>query len=553
MARRPRKDEERSMDSLMDAMTNVVGILLLILIVSSLGITAAVKKIVENMPEISEEQLQAMKDSRQKTLDNLKELRATQADVEKQVDPEKAAQLALALEEFKKENAELAEQTSDLEELLAKVKELEPIKDEKQERNTEAAKKVNDLDAALAAKPPVEGPPAREITLPDPRPADAESEVYYIACKHQKLYLIGEPYELMMKIRNVLDSSFVDLVYQGDAIGSRVFTVYSTDKNDNGNYLAPTVSYQARSRRAREALDYMNQVTLKTLADPAGKNVFVQLFGASEAAQEAKKEWPVYKCRLDKAKVTAFFKANAGKGELIYTPKFVSDRIRIEVGLNPEMGMTEEQFLSGNSGFVQLIKQAAMARRVAIIFYVAPDSFDTYLKARDFCTAQRVNAGWILWEGEHITDLRPNKRREKTSYDFSTLPEMDYLKLSQFVGPKLVAKVNAAISTFEADLAKVPLPKDLKAGAETEEFKTGLRENREKWANDIVNDVRALYRTPLAASEATRREEVAITIHPPEVMHIRTFVPRNPPNAPRPKPTPGNRPTPSGPPPLILD
>ena len=40
----------------MDALTNVVGILLLILIVSSLGISAAVKKIVENLPEVTQEE-----------------------------------------------------------------------------------------------------------------------------------------------------------------------------------------------------------------------------------------------------------------------------------------------------------------------------------------------------------------------------------------------------------------------------------------------------------------------------------------------------------------
>ena len=554
MAKRSRKDEERSMDSLMDAMTNVVGILLLILIVSSLQITAVVKQIVENLPEVSEEQLQAMRDSRQKTLDNLKELRATQADVEAQIDPEKAAQLALELDQFEKENAELAEQTSDLEELLAKIKEIEPVRDEKQQRNVEAAEKVNELDAALAAKPKVEAPPAREITLPDPRPADRESDVYYIACKHNKLYIIGEPYELMMKIRNGLDANFTDLVYRGDEIGSYVYSVYSTDRNDNGGLLSHYVSYQVRSRRAREALGYMSSVNLKTLKDPAGKNLFVQLFGGNEQSQEQKKEWPIVKFRFDKAKVKAFFENNAKSGDLFYKPQFVGDRISIQVGVNPEKGMTDKEFLSGNSPFVQLIKKAAMIRRVAVIFYVAPDSFDAYLRARDYCTNQRVNAGWVLWDGETINDLRPNKRREKMTYDFAALPEEDYFKLCQFAGPKVAAKVNAAISDFEAGLAKVPVPKDLKTPADIEKFKTGLKEHREKWSNDIVNDVRAIYRAPLTASEASRREEVSITIHPPEVMHIRTFVPRRPPTAPIPERKPGatGKP-PTGPPPLILD
>ena len=71
MSRRARAEEERSMDSLMDAMTNVVGILLLILIISSLSISDAVRQIVENLPEVSEEQLAAMKVSREKTLKKL--------------------------------------------------------------------------------------------------------------------------------------------------------------------------------------------------------------------------------------------------------------------------------------------------------------------------------------------------------------------------------------------------------------------------------------------------------------------------------------------------
>ena len=61
MARRRRGDDDPGMDSLMDALTNVVGILLLILIVSSLGIQAAVKKVVESLPEVTEEQLESMK------------------------------------------------------------------------------------------------------------------------------------------------------------------------------------------------------------------------------------------------------------------------------------------------------------------------------------------------------------------------------------------------------------------------------------------------------------------------------------------------------------
>ncbi len=539
------------MDSLMDAMTNVVGILLLILIVSSLGITAAVKKIVENMPEISVEELEAMKSSRQKTLDNLAELRSTKAEVEEQIDPEEVEQLALALEQFEKENEELARMTSDLEELLAKSKELEPIKEEKEERNTEAVEQLNDLEAALAAKPKRNEPPPREITLPDPRPADDQSLVFYVACRHEKLYVIGDPYELMVKIRDALDANFTRLVYRGGEIGSYVHNINSTRENDRGGFEPLRADFQARTRRDKEALDYLKPVNLKSLKLPEGRSIFERVFGTNENQQESKREFPVRKFRLDQAKVQEFFEANASKGPLVYHPEFAGDRIRIEVSVNPEQGLTEEQLFSGDSPFVELIKRANVLRRVALIYYVAPDSFDIYLKARDYSTLQRVNAGWVLWNSERLDNLRPNRTRDRITYNLNALPDEEYLQLSKFLGPIVAEKVNARIDSFEKDLETVPIPENIKGQNQIDEFKAGVREHREKWAEEAMYDVMNIYTTPLAAAQVDRLEEIAIDVQPPEVMHARIFRPNGVPNAPIPPAR--DRPEPTGPKPIILD
>lgn len=542
MARRPRQEEERSMDSLMDAMTNVVGILLLILIVSSLGITAAVKKIVENMPDVTPEMLETLKASREKTLRNLEELKSTQSSViESQIKPEDAQQLALDLDKFEKENADLAEKTSDLDELLAKAKELEPIKEEKEDRNTAAVKELNDLKAALADKPEVEAPPAREITLPDPRPADPEAYVYYVACRNKKLYIIGEPYQLMLKLRDALDQNFTSLAYRDGQVGSYVFGLQSTRQDENDRFINHIVDYRARSRREREALSFMRQITLKTRQAPDGISVFNYVLGGNEEQQEAKKEWPVFKMRLDQKKVKDFFAQNANRGELTYTPVFEGDRIKVEVGFNPEGGMTEEEFLKRGSPFVELVKQASVNRRVILMYYVKSDSFDTYLKARAYSTSQRVPAGWILSDSDRIPNLGPNKRRETIDYDLNALPEADYLKLVQFVGPKVAEKINKHIEEFDAEMAKVQPPKELKE-PEAKAFMDGVLAEREIWANQMTGDFRAIYIAPLAASEATTSKETVVDLHPPYIPHIRTFVPRSaPPSAPRPKPTGGPR------------
>ena len=110
MARRPKIDEERSMDSLMDALTNVVGILLLIIIISSLGISAAVKKVVENLPEVTKEELEALKSTRESTLKNLEELRITQQRTETKLPtPEEQLQITAEIEEIEKNNEDLAD------------------------------------------------------------------------------------------------------------------------------------------------------------------------------------------------------------------------------------------------------------------------------------------------------------------------------------------------------------------------------------------------------------------------------------------------------------
>ena len=98
MARARKSDEERSMDSLMDAMTNVVGILLLILIVSSLGISAAVRKIVANIEPVTEQELQIMKTTRENTLQNLEKLRQLQSQMDQKKIDEKEDKIKDAME-----------------------------------------------------------------------------------------------------------------------------------------------------------------------------------------------------------------------------------------------------------------------------------------------------------------------------------------------------------------------------------------------------------------------------------------------------------------------
>jgi vacuolar-type H+-ATPase subunit I/STV1 len=298
MARRARKEDERSMDSLMDAMTNVVGVLLLILIVSSLGITAAVKKVVENLPEVTEEELQAMKVSRDKSKKNLQDLEQTQTTlVKNEMTDQEATTLLAELEDFEKNNKDLADKTSDIEEWKAKVEEAEKVKEERDAMVLEADKKDRELAAILAQTPEAKVIAAKEIMMPNPRMADPESRALYAVCKFGKLYFIGDPYEHCLKVQQVIDQNFTDLAYTGKAIGSYTYAVKDTKKNENDYYL-PVYEKVRLSRREKEALAAWDGLKLnmknRVGEDIKETTVLKRIVGADDEAELA-----VHKFRFD--------------------------------------------------------------------------------------------------------------------------------------------------------------------------------------------------------------------------------------------------------------
>jgi len=535
MARRPRGDDERSMDSLMDALTNVVGILLLILIVSSLGITAVVKKVVENLPEVTQEELEAMKVSRDKTLKNLQELRQTQTNtLENLPTEEEASQLIAELEEFEENNKELAEKTSDIEEWAVKVTEQEEGKTKNEEVVSISDTKNRELAAILAQTPEVEVKTAKEVLMPDPRRADPEATALYIICKFGKVYFVGDPYTHALKIRDVIDQNFTDLAFTGQAIGSYTYYLRDTKKNENGSFLPLYETYRL-SRREREALAAWDKLTPKW-ANGAGVvgdtdvSIITRIFGTNDEA-----ELPIAKFRYDIKKITAFF----GEGKMgpkdfkYHVVPGGSDRIKMQLEPRAEGGWTPEQFLAAGSEFEQACKQASSARRTLFYFYVAPDSFDTYLQARAKSQQFRIPAGWTVWAGEKL-EPKAMPQRSTLRYNLDTIPDAAYMQTANSVGPFLVNELTAEWTELDARVAAA-VPEKMTAEPEKAEFIKNLKAER------IVFDTTRFqgyviepFRTALAAEEASGETEVVIEIHPPEIPQIRIFSVSIPPKAPKP-------------------
>lgn len=545
------------MDSLMDALTNVVGILLLILIISSLGISAAVKKIVENLPQVSVEELEAMRVSRDQTLKNLQELQQTHQNTIKNLPTEEEArQLAVEIEDLEKNNEELLDKTSDIAEWQRKVDGQETAKTENETKVETADARNRELAALLDQNPAPEAPKAKEILMPNPRVADADSKALYFVCKGGRLYYVGDPYEHVFRIRDVIEQNFTDLAFTGKAIGSYTYTIATTRRNDAGNLLSKTERYRL-SRRDREGMAAWDALTPVwtnaegVLARPA--SVVARIFGADEEAELA-----VGKFRYDLKKLLAFF------GEGKYGPKDFAyhlsassgDKVKVALEMKPEGGWSQEEFLAPNSAFEQVCKQAAVNRRTLFYYHVAPDSFETYLQARSKSEAFRVPAGWAVWDADKL-EPRAAPAMESVRYNLSALPAAEYRKLAESVGPYLVEERNKEHAELAARVAAA-VPQELTDAAAKKDFVDKLTTERKAWgASRLQPWSLAVFQTALAAEKASGETEIAIAEHPPEIPGIRVFQPSGPPSKPTPPPDPNApkpRPAaPTGPGTLILD
>ena len=568
MARAKKSEEERSMDSLMDAMTNVVGILLLILIVSSLGISAAVRKIVANIEPVTEQELQILKTTRENTLENLEKLRQLHTEMdEKKLEEEEATQLVLELEEFEENNQDLIDKTSDIEEWRKKVEEEEAKREVNEEEIRVASAELADLRAILDQTPKREVKAAKVVKMPNPRFAPDQAVAYYVVCKNNKIYFVGDPYEHVFRIRDVIDENFTKLAFTGAGVGSFTHTIQGTRQNEARTGFLPLAEDVRRTSRTDKEFENWEAVKLtgyrRTGSEPNfnyekldPKGVLSSLFGNQD-----RKEFNIQKFRLDLAKVKAFFGDGAtGPPDFHY---FIdrngnTDRLKLSLGFKEEGGLSPEEARAGTSVFQQACKKASVNRGALFYYYVSPESFDAYLQAREISEAYSIPAGWTTWKGEKL-DLRVMALRETVKFWGSGLPIEDYRKIADTSGPNLAKVLKEEIDNLEKNVAGA-VPEDMKGQSEKEKFITQLTAERKDWIyRNLQPWSRAIYSAVLAASEATSgQKDIRVDVHPPEIPHTRIFVGAKPPSKPKPPADP-NKPKPKPKPPtgggakIILD
>ena len=194
-------DEDGGLDSLLDTMTNVVGILVLVLIVTQLGVSEAITEITA-ASTVTEEDLVAAKQKLVSLADEkskLKEQTVSLSSIDVDAERERLRRLKEQLETRKKLLTDQSRQANEFS-LRIKTDRATASKNKKEIEDTKKnrAKLQNNLTASLAKQaelkakldktPRRTAAPAKKVTIPNPRPAPSGARQATFVCTGNRVY-----------------------------------------------------------------------------------------------------------------------------------------------------------------------------------------------------------------------------------------------------------------------------------------------------------------------------------------------------------------------------
>lgn len=333
MARNLKKDddEDGGLDSLLDTMTNVVGILVLVLIVTQLGVSDALTEIAANS-QASEDsiaeaqaQLAALSLEKEELAEQTTSLAGFDIDAERErlnrLKQKLEAQKRLLEDQSKQANEFSLNIERDRQAAAKNKKEIEDTKQKRQQLQTDIEKALElraEIQAKLDRTPRRAAAPPKEVTIPNPRPAPEGSQQAIIICAGNRLYPV-----VLKPIRDDLVARSKNLIVQRRL------------NRDPEAGIDPEAFGELYSK-------------LRYTKDPFFD---VELFVAG-------KRWP-------------------------------------QVRLKPKEGRggSEEELRRSNSR-IRTILAGLDPQKYWVRFYVLPDSFDVYLTARRVLADAGVLAGW---------------------------------------------------------------------------------------------------------------------------------------------------------------
>ena len=347
MSKRKHEEQELPFVALMDTMTNVVGVLIIVLVMVGLSVASAVKKVLSDLPPVTEEELKEIVEQA-KQLPKL----PTPKEVE---DKQKQAETDLkkTVEDLKTVDTSDMQAQMKFMDLDVFKKQLEERRKEREASKVETDKilaEVERLKALLDNTPEFKPPPPSYVRLPNPRPYPEKPVETRVLVAKQGIITFSQS-KFLQPILDGLDKVRSQLVYQkteAQPFAKLLTTLLGSPANAQKAWveISPLIEnvqmeHAALAYKAlTEAGIVANKQLLTTLADiavPTRQNMAVVAQAVAAAAKGDLTLWtkldpsrdplkPVIKAASAGGKIT--FSWGANTQEVKATPKDVADYFR---------------------------------------------------------------------------------------------------------------------------------------------------------------------------------------------------------------------------------
>lgn len=193
MARRKSEQAQgASMDSLMDTLTNVVGILIIILILVQINVSQQLKKIISELPPATAEEVQKLQEQAKKLATDQDTLKDQVEQMKEQIEKDKAELKKLTPELAALETREKASAVPmlDVDTLQKKLDEQKKLLEKKKPEMAALLDEQQRLKAVLDTTPVVTGPATKVVRIPNSRPIPEKANIErYLITGGQLFYL----------------------------------------------------------------------------------------------------------------------------------------------------------------------------------------------------------------------------------------------------------------------------------------------------------------------------------------------------------------------------
>ena len=349
------EEEGSSLDSLMDALTNVVAVLIFVLLLVNCEVSQKVVKMMEDLVPASPEEIQKLKDM-------LKQLELDKKKLEelKKLPPPPKVDLDSINKKISALQALIKDRKSAIDTNNKNIAELQKLHDEKlAARDAEQVKanammeEIASLEAMLDTTPVAKDIPATEITIPATRPIPEGAKVHYAYITGDKAYFVDIP-KYQEEIAKIVD----DL------------------KKDKNNHM-PT---EAKSEEEDKNLSAAEKREAR-----------------EKEKAEAKKDKPIV---FDRAKVFPILNEKLKKilspglqGGMEARPWW--DHARLNIGFDRNGGTPNEALTQPTNGFASDLSKLRPPNDV-LMFVVDSPSMYTYALAREIAEKKGIPCGWSV-------------------------------------------------------------------------------------------------------------------------------------------------------------